>query len=386
MRRVGVLGCTAIVLAVAAAPAPAHACGPGGWGAPGEVAPAHGTLVPANLPAIIVSPCWKSTGVCAVGDVQLTDTSKQPIPLTPSPGDAAVLLLAQPLIPGSSYSLTHDGAPAGQFSATESSPLPTSTGALKIIASGHGPVGYAEYSCSWTSTAAWVRLQLTPACDLVPYLPVTRFSARIGGEAHDWAKSKFGSLQAATNLSHTTKTVDLVWGSCDTTLSYVVQAHLPGASTQPAPASIQLSLDCPGDAATGTSPEPGPGTLNLAGACSTPDAGASADADAGSGADAGVDGGEVPSDGRGEAPPDPRDGAFTPRDPRDAGSGLEAPGGEWACRASRRPGSSGLSIWLLALGMASLRRLPRSVRSAGVTVARRAPGGTCARVLERLPK
>ncbi|GMV15313.1 MAG: hypothetical protein AMXMBFR56_35370 [Polyangiaceae bacterium] len=280
----GMLQRAAIVLLLAsglcATPTPARACGPGGaTGA--SVAPRQGAVVPRNIPAIHAFPGWSYGTPCTAGTVTLSQAPSTPIALTPSATEPNVYLLAGPLVAGASYAVenpstcTWNVPSPVSFTAGDSRKLPLETGKLEIAASGFGYISWSSGSCSWGNQGPWVQLRLRPACDLVPFLPVTRFTTEVSGGA--WATSGVGATVAVANEHLESRTVGMVWSSCSSTevgpppttgkQQISVRAHIVGASIDPAPAELTFDFDCTQDAGSSSPPWPSPELVDVVGPC-----------------------------------------------------------------------------------------------------------------------
>ena len=310
-------------LAISTLTARAFACGPAGVFSGVRVAPSDGSVVPKNVPAVYAFIPYSYSG-CSVGTVSLTQAPSTAIPLTPDvAAEPGVYFLPSELELGAEYIFGVEFSPGCtyptpapvSFEAGASQPLPTQTGKLEVIASGTGSVSWQEFSCGFSTRAAWVRLRLRPACDLVPFLPVTRFEAKANGK--HWSSSGVGTTAHDIVVS---TTVDLIYAACDggegpgATLSpgpvdISIRAHVIGSpSDDPAPAVIHVALHCDGDADTPPPNQPAGGLVDLDHAC--------------------FSGADVPD--------------------------LQAGGG--CTYVSRRPSSPLLLVWLTVVGVIAVRR------------------------------
>ena len=348
----------ALAWGVVATPVRTKACGPMGTGTPPNAAPASGSVVPANIPAIAAVPGTYSTLPCQVTWFELWDPQGTAVPTTPSPGEPGVHLLGQALAQGQQHLLRYEqlcSTPQPMpvtfeqsFSVGAPAALPTSTGTLTIAEQGDGPFVVSDGSCSWPGTSAWVRVRITPSCELVPFLPVVSFTAEVDGKP--WASSRIGSTDSGTG-----RHVSLVYAACSaypadngtTTGSHVlsIRAHVAGSGVELQPATLPFTLSC-----SGSSDEPAGGdTLDLAGACA-PDAG-QAPADAGADASVSADAGAAIPD----APPDvAHDGAA--KDAPPTSTSFEARGGCAIAAAPRDGGIETHAVMLFLLGLWRRRR------------------------------
>jgi hypothetical protein len=166
---------TAVVLVRAA---PASACGPAGSYPSPDVAPGSGQSVPENIPAVVTRPARD----CTIEFLELIGPGGEPLATTGSSSDFGLRMLRQRLVAGRSYLLRFDhecstnyvAAPVRKeitFSAAPSRPFPSSTGRLRIVEAEVGSVTTSQYSCVGSVLAGYVRLELSPDPELVPFLP-----------------------------------------------------------------------------------------------------------------------------------------------------------------------------------------------------------------------
>ena len=355
----------ALAWGVVVTPMRTKACGPMGTGTPSLGAPASGTLVPANIPAIAVVAGTYSTQPCQVTWFELLDPSGATLPTTPSPGEPGVHLIGQALAQGQTHLLRYEHLcwnPQAQpitfeqsFSVGAPAPLPTSTGTLTIAEQGAGPFAVSDGSCSWSGTSAWVRVQITPSCELEPFLPIVSFTTEVDGQP--WATSRIGSTEW---VSGTSRQMSLVYAACTaypadngtTTGSHVlsIRAHIVGAGIELQPATLPITLSC-----TGSSDELAWGdTLDLAGACA-PDAGRPP-ADAGADASVSADAGAPILDATMDVAEDDAAAALSAPDAQATPPSLEARGGCAIASAPRPRGIESDALLLLLLGLIGRRR------------------------------
>jgi hypothetical protein len=332
-----------------------------GTGTASNGAPAEGTLVPANIPAVATVPGTYSGTPCQVTWFELLDPNGAPVATSPSPSEPGVHLLDQALVPGQSHLLRYEhlcSHPQAQpltfqqsFSVGVAAPLPTSTGTLTIAEQGAGPFTVSDGSCGWSGTSAWVLLQITPSCELMPFLPVVSFTTEVDGQP--WASSRIGSTDWVSGSS---RQMNLIFAQCSaypanygtTAGSHLVsiRAHIAGSAVELQPATLPITLGCAGSSDELVWGDP----LDLAGACA-PDAGRPT-VDAGTDGNVSSDAGAAPVDATVDVGEDDAAASSAP-DGNAATPSLEARGG---CQIARPTGQRGFEVGALLLMLLLVNR------------------------------
>lgn len=265
----------AIVAAIGAVEYRADACSKSSYCTySASVSPATGLSMPANAPAIVLFPSDASPSVAPLP--QLFDANGDPVSIDVVTGWPELLVVPKaPLAAGHTYKLRFDDGCDGykpveagtsipverSVATTSESPLPQTTGSVKLVSYEVRPTHvYIGSQCYTDIKAAVATLNLEPSSDLLPYMPVSMIEVSVDGVK--WNRSRYGSLAQLPNVDgpsqDSTRVPLQMFAACEKpplqdtdegvtpgkhTVS--VQAHVAGASKDPAPALIEIDLQCP---------------------------------------------------------------------------------------------------------------------------------------------
>lgn len=256
----------ASVLFTLAAPSTGHACSIRTC-SESRAAPANDTVIPANTPALALSPSFDITGRAGATpptNVALLDATGAPTPVGVTEQPTAGWYFAAPikeLEPGKEYSLQVSGtcsdvtsSATARFRTSAPSPLPTQAGSLEASKS-HMELRNAPTisgSCVSPTEAAVAVITLTPDAALVPFLNTVRVSAKAtwnGIPGTEFQVFDYGELKPGEPIVispyHVCKSVDggVRTGAPEGRFQVTVTASLAGKGDLP-PLATEVELTC----------------------------------------------------------------------------------------------------------------------------------------------
>lgn len=251
----------------------ADACG-AVYCVPGAFTPSDGATVPANLPALHWQPMDQtrdSKADPALVTIATTAAPDVPLGFTPVPqsnGDY-LLVLAEPLVPGTSYvasdhnTCSGQSAPRAVFHAGPAAPLPTSLGSLSRTAGTVATLALRPPggTCQMPFEADQVTIGLEVSADAAPWRDALLLQTDVDGQP--WSRPNNLSQREAAETTWRGAGVDLVYRGCvpDTgglsagVHTVVMTGVIPGAGTSLSSADM-IALACPRDPLTCSDTEP----------------------------------------------------------------------------------------------------------------------------------
>lgn len=255
---------SAILLMLGAEARRADACSqPRCW--PGSFTPAEGAAVPANLPAFHWRPVGDLSGkVADPSRVSLKTAAGVEVPITgtPLPNGDWVFAIDEPLLAGTTYTLTDLNVcdvdtlgPTATFTAEIAAALPTDLGTL--VASDHRIAAFevetVSGSCSSPIDGDQVLIDLSRSASAEPWRDVLMFETLVDGAP--WSPQNALNVANAPGTSWRGRGADRVYTTCyaadpsanaGTTAGaheVTMRATLPGGTTAWT-ASVPVELSC----------------------------------------------------------------------------------------------------------------------------------------------
>lgn len=259
----------------------AEACSGPACDPAGLVAPAAGTQVPADIPAVVVSGGLASAREDRPPELLGPDDAVVPAEAVLVSGNW-VLTPDQPLTPATTYTIRHAGqceGPSGNhtssFTTLPEASLPSTLGTLVVEAQGRGPTAVPAGSmCTTEVDAAYASVRLDVDPSVAAWTPVIRWRMVVDGD-HTWATTAHGRMQKRHVLEQDLLRVYALCGQeglpqaqpglAPGAHTLELQGFLPGHDTPFATAQAEVSLECGVDAG-GCAAAGGGGGISIAAA------------------------------------------------------------------------------------------------------------------------
>jgi hypothetical protein len=218
-----------------------------------------GVTVPANAPALVVSP----GGDSIAASVHLVDASGTQVPLlartSGASSDPGVFMFGTPLVEGQTYRLslpptTCDGmtqaTPETTFDAGPAVTLPSSIGTATATESHieQRDIFTQSGSCTAPATIAATMITVAPTPEFDAYLGVTKLLVAVDGVNQSGifygsaSPGKPVQIELTTTCHSNDKAIDPGIGAGTHHVS--ITATIAGAMTEPLPLELDVTLDC----------------------------------------------------------------------------------------------------------------------------------------------